>query len=457
MPAFAHSPSASQPPPRRSSGWALLLLPLTVPLVLLRLLGRSLARATLALPGERQSRPRVVRTLLGVMGVAIAFRFLLFAGFSWRELTYVLNWYWQLARVLGYPRLLDGFWAEGLAGYTPDTWYSILRPLVTLTVVWTSAIVLLRLVAAALRRGFSSDGVSLLPWPTPRPRSPLGIPVNALIVIGWGWLPAGFLLALPPFVGLGEYSVYSAEAFTRLWSALRWLPSPQFLDERAERLSDAALHSSAVWTVRQPVDLSVKFNRPLIELVWLELATIGVGVALVLSAVWLWQTWSSAAGGSRTAAVPVEAGPQRSSPGWMVVLLPITFPLALIGLGVWKSPLWLPKLIAKTLLLWVGGSLLAAALLAYLSAQGSYETPLQYVGFLRDEWRVLDPYLPYLDWFSPWWDAIPHGKARPPDGGDVARAVVLLCAVAGAAVPPLVYAAQVVLAVCKRTLEAIAR
>ncbi|MDP9357030.1 MAG: hypothetical protein M3R02_17435 [Chloroflexota bacterium] len=334
MPAFAHSPSASQPPPRRSSGWALLLLPLTVPLVLLRLLGRLLARATLALPGERQSRPRVVRTLLGVMGVAIAFRFLLFAGFSWRELTYVLNWYWQLARVLGYPRLLDGFWAEGLAGYTPDTWYSILRPLVTLTVVWTSAIVLLRLVAAALRRGFSSDGVSLLPWPTPRPRSPLGIPVNALIVIGWGWLPAGFLLALPPFVGLGEYSVYSAEAFTRLWSALRWLPSPQFLDERAERLSDAALHSSAVWTVRQPVDLSVKFNRPLIELVWLELATIGVGVALVLSAVWLWQTWSSAAGGSRTAAVPVEAGPQRSSPGWMVILLPITFPLALIGLGV---------------------------------------------------------------------------------------------------------------------------
>ncbi|MDP9357464.1 MAG: hypothetical protein M3R02_19680 [Chloroflexota bacterium] len=457
MPAFAHSPSASAPPPRRSSGWALLLLPFTVPLALLRLLARSLARATLALPGERRSRPRVLRTLLGVMGVAIAFRFLLFARFSWRELTYVLDWYWQLTRVLGYPRLLDGFWAEGLAGYTPDTWYSIWRPLVTLTVVWASAIVLLRLVVAALRRGFSPDGTSPLPWPTPTPRSPLGIPANALIIIGWGWLPAGFLLTLPPFVGLVEYAVYSTEAFTRLWSALRWLPYPQILEARADRLSDAALRSSAVWTVREPVDLSAKFNQPLIELVWLELATIGVGVALALSAVWLWQTWSGAARGNRTAAVPLDAGPRRSSPGWTIVLLPITFPLALLGLGLWKSPLWLPGLVAKTLLFWIGGCLLAGAGLVYLTVQGSYDTPLQYIGFLRQEWRALDPYLPYLHWFSPWWEAIPHVKARPPDGGDVARAVVLLCAMVGAAVPPLVFAAQVVLAVCKRTLEAVAR
>lgn len=456
MPAFAHSPSAAEPPPRRSSGWALLLLPFTVPLALLRLLVRSLARATLALPGERRSRPRVLRTLLWVMGVTIALRFLLFAGFSWRERVYVLEWCWQVTRVLGYPRLLDGFWADSLAAYTPDAWFSILRPFLTLTVVWASAIVLLRLVTAALRRGFSADGVSPLPWPTPRPRSPLGIPANALIVIGWGWLPAGFLLALPPYVGLGDYSVHSAEAFTRLWSVLRWLPYPHMLEARAERLSEAALRYSAVWTIREPVNLSVKFNRPLIELVWLELATIGLGVALALSAVWLWQTWSGAAGGSRTA-VPLDAGPRRSSPGWTIVLLPITFPLALLGLGLWKSPLWLPGLVAKTLLLWIGGCLLAAAGLVYLSVQGSYDTPLQYIGFLRQEWRALDSYLPYLHWFSPWWEAIPHVKARPPGGGDVAPAVVLLCAVVGAAVPPLVFAAQVVLAVCKRTLEAVAR
>lgn len=245
--------------------------------------------------------------------------------------------------------------------------------------------------------------------------------------------------------------------FTRFWSALRWLPFPQILDARVERLTDAALRYSVPWSVRHPGDLSVKFNRPLIELVWLELATIGVGVAVALSAVWLWQTWSGAARGSRTAAVPLDAGPRRSSPGWTIVLLPITFPLALLGLGLWKSPLWLPGLVAKTLLFWIGGCLLAGAGLVYLTVQGSYDTPLQYIGFLRQEWRALGPYLPYLPWFSPWWEAIPHVKARPPDGGDVARAVVLLCAVVGAAVPPLVFAAHVVLAVCKRTLEAVAR
>ena len=397
-----------------------------------------------------------MRTLLRVAGVAVALGFLLFAGFSWRERAYVLDWYWHQARVLGYPRLLDGVWADGLAGYTPAAWHSILRPFATLAVVWASAVFLLRLVAAALRRGFGADGAALLPWPKPKPRSPLGIPANALIVVGWGWLPAGFLLALPPVVGPAGYSVSSAEAFTRVWSALRWLPYPQVLDARAARLSAAALERSALWSVRQPVDLSVKFNRPLVELVALELATIGLGVALALSAVWVWQAWRGAARGGGAGAYPLEAGPRRASPGWAVVFLPLTFPLALVGLGVWKSPLWLPKLALKGALLYLAG---AAALFVLLSvgAARNAETNLEAMRWLGPWWFRLEDHLFVAERFHARWIAIPHRSRDAIGDADVLHAVVLISAVGAAALVPLAVAARLTLAALKRTLEALAR
>lgn len=458
MAAARHRPAASGLP-RRPPAWAMVVLPVTLSLALLRLLLRSLARTVLALPGDRHAPKRFVRVLLWTNGVALATWILLFGDLSWRDRVAVLDWYWRQARVVGYPRLLDDFWARQLAAYDPDVWHSLLRPFVTLTTVWASAIFLGCLVLSAIRRGFRADGASGRLLPTPRPRAPLpvGFAANVLAVALWGWLPAGFVLALPPVVTLRGRGFSSTEAFTHLWQQLRWLSYPRLFDAHAARLIEEAEAHARDWRGAALIPLSAKFNRPLVVLVWLELLAAGFGVALVLAVVWLGVSWRRAAAGGGALDFPAEGGGPRVAPRWTLILLPITFPLALVGLAFWKSPLWLPRLVLRTVLLYGAGVVVVFAAVAYLHHERDPATPLHAVQMLRDDWQELDAHLGYVHWFDRWWDAIPHTRRAPPTELDGWRALGLLAAVVALAVPPLTAVVGTVLTLLKRTLEALAR
>jgi hypothetical protein len=456
--ALAPGPSvAPQPPRRQAPAWLVIVLPVTLTVALGRLLIRSLARTVLALPGEWRGLRFLAQLFLGVTATAFILQLVLLYDLGWFYRDFTLRWYWQAGRFLGYPRLLDGVWASEIGNAGRAGSWSVVRPFLLVTTVWTVALFLGWIALSAVRRGFSPDGVSRLALPRPRPRRPLpfGFLANLLIVVGWGWLVAGFLLALPPLISTGPQVRYSTELLTRFWSLLRWLPNPPMLEARGNRLSAAAMTRSQDWD-GQRVDLTVKFNRPLIELIWLELVTVGVGVAGVLSLVWLWRTWRVAAG-QGSSVTGLEAGPRRSSPRWTVVLLPITFPLALAGLAFWKSPLWLPKLIGAAMGLYLLGFVGTLTTVLVVGYQRELTLPLEQMRELRHSWRVLEPYLPHLGWFTGWWNAIPYTSRTPPSEQDVWYAVVLLCAVVALAIPVVAAAGGMVVVLCKRILERLAR
>src|SRR3954468_9544081 len=102
-----------------------LLLPITVPIALLRLLVRSLARVMLAVPAAI-GPAAIPRTFLWVVGVTLGLRLLCFRQVSWVTRMWALEWYWRQVQVLVYPRVLDGVWGQQLNAYGPGHWGAII-------------------------------------------------------------------------------------------------------------------------------------------------------------------------------------------------------------------------------------------------------------------------------------------------------------------------------------------
>jgi len=438
----------------------MILLPVTVSLALVRFLLRCLARSVLALP-EAIGTASITRTFLWVIGMAFALRILCFRRVHWTQQAMALDWYWQQIRMLGYPRLLDGFWERKLTIYGPH-WSAMFWPLALLAVVWTIGLVLARIVVTALRQGFSLDGDALLPLPRPAARAPFpsGILYNGIAVLIWGSLAAGFLIALPPMVVVAvpwvmSRPVRTAQAFTVLWSGLRWLGFPRLFDDRADSLRRAAL-DQPYWTggpYRFP--LVVKFNRPLIEFAGLNLAMLAIAGALLLSVVWGWRAWQTAA--STGGALAFGSGGTRTAPRWTVVLLPLTAPLAVLGLVFWKSPVWIPKLLRHVVVLYLISWPISFVMWVVLVVRGNHESPLIVMRTLRHNWRVLDRSLHVLHWFTPWLNTFPHTAKEPPSGWDAWWALLGMSSIVALAGPLLIAGAGITVFVVKRTLEGLAR
>lgn len=461
MSSFPHRPSYPRPPARQSPRWLVVLLPFTLCVALARLLVRSVARSVLAVPEVWREAVVPTRIWLWVAGIAIGVRWVFVADVSPFQRELALDWYWELVRLFGFPRALDGFWARGVSVY-PDHWYGIVWPFVLLTLTWTGAVTLVRIPLFALRRGFSADGESNLAWPRPRARAPLpfGFVLNVLAVLVWVGLPAAFVLALPPAASVLGHRFWTIEVFTRGWPWLRWLGYPRYVDaagatalraqEQFARDHDAVRGAYYFW----PTD---KVGHPVLVLVGSELATIAVAVALGLTAVWAWRSWRAAAAEGGALGFGRLGESSRSAPGWTVVLLPVTFPLALLGLGFWKGPRWFPKLVGGAIALYAVGWVAAFVGWYVVLVRANPATPLLGMRVLRHDWRLLDRRLRFLHWFDPWIDAIPHTSRRPPSGGQLWLVVVWMSSVTALAVAGAIVAAWLAAVVLKRILEVLAR
>lgn len=451
----------AHPPRRRSPRIAAVLLPATAAIALLRLLARSLARSLLALPGAALDVALFAKTFGAVAGGWLACRLLLFHHFGPGERTGEFAWLWGEARLLfAFPRLLDDAWRRWLGGYVPSSRTSIVKSLLLLTLVWATGLHLAIALLRAVRVGFSPDGRTPLPWPKPRLRAPLpfGFIANAAAFSLRLCIPAALLLALPP--GLRPFwrwyrPVSPLDAVPGLWPLLDRLVYPRPLDARMRGLLARHGQDARRQGVFSP---ALHWNRSILEMAGIEIGVLAVGLAALWSAAWLLASWRRAAGGSSEFAAPSPSGParRRRTPGWAIVLLPVTVPLALAGLTFWKSPLWLPRLAVTVVLVYAAGFAGTFVFFWYGAAHHG-GTDYEAMRWLRRTWLLLERQLRYPRWWREPFLALPHRKGDRIGDGALFHGILLLSAVAALAVVPALFIVFAALAAGKRTLEALAR
>ncbi|MDP9353929.1 MAG: hypothetical protein M3R02_01345 [Chloroflexota bacterium] len=317
---MAH-PSAEYPPDffavprgRRAPRWLLIFLPITLPLLLLRLGVRYLARILLAFGRVGLDVGLFLRLFAWTVGIGFTLRLVLFDSFGYASEAAVMAWFWAEARNdEGGPLLLDAFWAERLTGYAVARGglTAFIPPLLLLALVWAAGLYLFRVVLRALRRGLSPDRDTPLPLPRPRlvAPTPWGLLGNALLLFLWGWVPALGLLLLPPTVDLFGRWHRTLESTTLAWTGLRYLSYPRLLDplmadlQRHLPLKGTGMSQSLAdlrwWS--EGVPLAVHWNRYALGILAVELATVAAGLAVLMGLVWVWQSWAAAAKGTRRA------------------------------------------------------------------------------------------------------------------------------------------------------------
>jgi len=436
------------------------LSPVALLLALLRLLIRSLARTVLAFPRAALDGGLLLGAFGSALGVWIGLRLLFFHHFTPTERSLELNWFWTEARLLFvFPRFLDGVWRRWLGGYVPWSRLSIVKPLLLLSAAWALGLHLCAAALRAARIGFGPDDSTPRPWPTPRLRapSPGGLLANGMAFAMRLGAVFAFVLLTPPRVRpfWRWWNPQTPMALVGwIWAGLDHLRYPRLLDARMARLQTDYQRQTRMFFA--PPERTL--GRAGLEMVALEIGVIAATLSVIWGLIWLWRRWTSAAPRAADLALPTfdHAGRPRRAPSWAVVLLPATLPLALAGLAFWKSPLWAPKLLIKTGLLYLVG-VVALFIAVWIGLARHASTNWEAMQWLRHWWDVLEGDLRYPAHWHQVFHAIPHGRKERITDHDVGRAVATLCLVNAAAFVPLVVLLRLTLGLFKRTLEVMAR
>jgi hypothetical protein len=446
---------------RRSPRAFVLLLPITLSIVLFRLLLRALARSVLAFP-RVALRPRSVVIIFSSLWIAwIVLRVVCFTQYPYVQHSAALYWLWLEARFLFlFPRALDGWWHQPVDDryiHPPDAfWIS----LVLLVSVWTIGLYLIQTLLLMLCIGFSRDGQIPQRWPRPRLRTYTlrGFLTNGGTLVRWLGQIALVLLVIPPVVlpiwDRWSYHV-TLDLVGWLWRGVDVLIAPRVLDTRMEHLMlDYDQRLRAAGTAAP----GLNWSRPTLELVGIEVGVLAIA-SLVLSAIvsLLWGWRSSVQEASTLSFGPLDhIGSTRRSPRLAVVVLPFTLALALVGIALYRLPSWLPKLLVRALVIPIlGTGVLFVSIWIYLARHDQpYWLLMQQQ---RHWWTELETYLRFPAHWHQQFRSIPHSSKQPIATTDLLRADLAISLVVGVVLIPVVVVLRVGVTIVKRSLEVIAR